>query len=275
MTRILVALSVALALARAAHADPDPKRKVIVLEYRAGSSALPGVASRLVETIGKETSLDVLGPDQTRTLYGEHLDQVIVKCAGDADCIARIGQRVGAAEVLLVGVSELGDVILTMQRIDVPSHSVEARIADSLPAGEAPSNQQLNNYLTRLLPPTDFLRFGIIDVIASERGAVVTVGGQSRGETPLPPLKLHAPASYDVRVEKAGFVPFTTRVRLPPDAELKVTATLQRPGGHPSWWEHWYVLATAGIIVAGAAGTTIYFATQQSSDRVPVMGSVN
>ena len=273
--RVVIALAVALACLRVAHADPDPKRKVIVLEYRAGSSALPGIAARLVGIIAKQTSLDVLGPDQTRTIYGEHLDQVIVKCAGDAECVARIGQRVGAADVILIGVSELGDVILTMQRIDVARRSVEARIADSLAAGAAPSDDQLELYMTKLLPPGDFLRFGVIDIVASEAGALVTVGGQQRGETPIPPLKLHAPANYDVRVEKRGFVPFTTRVRLPPDAELKVNATLQRPGGAPSWWQHWYVLAGAGIIVAGAAGTTIYFATKTTSDRVPVMGTVN
>lgn len=276
MMRAAVLACVALvAVARVAHATPDPKRKVIVLEYRAGSSALPGIAGRIVHTIAKETSLAVLGEDQTRAIYGEHLDQVIVRCAGEADCIARIGQRVGAAEVILVGVSELGDVILTMQRIDVESHSVEGRIADSLAAGATPSDAQLNTYLTKLLPPSDFLRFGIIDVVASERGALVTVGGQPRGETPLPPLKLHAPASYDVRVEKTGFVPFTTKVDLPPDAELRVNATLQHPGGKPSWWQHWYVLAGASLIVAGAAGGTIYYVTQKAGDRVPIMGTLN
>lgn len=275
MRAVVTAVVLAAALVRVAHADPDPKRKVIVLEYRAGSSALPGIASRLVRTLAKETSLDVLGEDQTRTLYGERLDPTIVKCEGEASCIARIGQKVGAAEVILVGVSELGDVILTMQRIDVPSRSVEARIADSLAAGASPSDAQLNAYLTRLLPPSDFLRFGIIDVVASERGATVSIGGQPRGETPLPPLKLHAPARYDVRVEKEGYVPFTTRVDLPPDAELKVTATLQHPGGHTAWWQHWYVLAGASLIVAGAAGGTIYYVTQKAGDRVPVMGTVN
>jgi hypothetical protein len=272
--RTLLAIVIAVVFVRVAYADPDPKRKVIVLEYRAGSSALPGIASRLTATLGKQTSLSVLGPDQTRAVYGEHLDQVIVKCAGEADCIARIGQKVGAAEVLLIGVSELGDVILTMQRIDVSHRVVEARIADSLAAGAAPSEAQINAYLTKVLPPGDFLRFGVIDIVASEAGARVTIGGEPRGETPIQPLKLHAPASYDVLVEKTGFVPFTTKVELPPDAELKVNATLQRPGA-TEWWQRWYVLAGAGVLVAGAAGTTIYFATRNSSDRVPVMGTIN
>ena len=256
------ALVILCLLAAVAHADVDPKRKVIVLEYRAGSSALPHIADRLVAMISKQTSLDVLGPDQTRAVYGEHLDQVVVKCGGEADCVARIGQKVGAAEVLLVGVSELGDVILTMQRIDVASRTVSARLAESLPAGAAPNDQQVDGYLGKLLPASDFLRYGIIDIIASESGALVTVGGEPKGSTPIKPLKLKAPASYDIRVEKRGFTPFSTSVQLPPDGELRVRANLSRKSG-VAWWQHWYVLAGAGVLVAGAAGGTIYFATQQ------------
>jgi hypothetical protein len=273
--RVVAAIALVIACVHTAGADPDPKRKVIVLEYRAGSSALPGMAATLVATIGKQTSLEVLGPDQTRAIYGEHLEQTLVKCAGEAECVAKIGAKVGAAEVVLVGISELGDVILTMQRIDVPHRAVEARVADSLAPGVAPSNEQINAYLSKLLPPGDFLRFGVIDIVATESGAQVTVGGEQRGWTPIKPLKLHAPASYDVLVEKRGFVPFTTKVQLPPDAEIKVNAALQHPGGGPAWWQHWYVLAGAGLLVAGAAGGTIYFATKTTSDRVPVTGTIN
>ncbi|HUJ60046.1 MAG TPA: PEGA domain-containing protein [Kofleriaceae bacterium] len=274
--RALVPAVLAIAtIARAAHADPDPRRKVIVLEYRASSSALPGIARRLVDVLAKQTSLAVLGPDQTRAIYGEHLGQAIVRCGGEAECIAQIGQKVGAAEVVLVGVSELGDVILTMQRIDVASHAVETRIADSIPAGTTPSDQQIDQYLSRLMPPSDFLRFGVIDVIASQAGARVTIGGQKRGATPIQPVKLRAPALYDVRVEKDGFVPFTTKVQLPPDATFRVNATLQRPGGGAAWWQHWYVITAAALIVGGAAGTTIYFTTLKTSDRVNVGGMLH
>ncbi len=257
-----------------AHADPDPKRKVVVLEYRASSSALQGIAMRILGTLGKQTSLQLLGPDQTRTVYGDHLDQVMVKCAGDSECIGRIGQKVGASEVLLVGISELGDVILTMQRIDVATKTVNARIADALGANVTPSDAQIDGYLQRLLPPSDFLRFGVIDIVVNLGGAAVTVGGQSRGLSPVQPLKLHAPATYDIRVEKAGIVPFTTKVALPPDGEVKVEAELSRRGA-TAWYQRWYVLAVGGVLIAGAAGTTIYFATRTEatpSDTVPVSG---
>jgi hypothetical protein len=216
----------------------------------------------------------VLNQDQTRALYGEHLDQVIVKCAGEAECVARIGQKVAAAEVIMVGISELGDVILTIQRIDVPSRSVVARVADSVAGGAAPSDDQVGYYLSRLLPASDFLRFGVLDIVASEAGALVTVSGEKRGVTPISPLKLRAPATYDLKIEKSGYVTFSTKVQLPPDGELKVEAELSRRGD-ASWYQHWYVLAGVSILVAGAAGTTIYFATQKTSDTVTVGGTIN
>jgi hypothetical protein len=251
-------------MARLAHGDPDPRRKISVLEYRSRSSALPGIAGRVIETLAKQTSLQVLGQDQTRAVYGDHLDQVLAKCAGDAACVSKIGQKIGAAEVILVGISELGDVILTMQRIDVTAHEVSSRVADSLAAGQVPSDAQLAGYLSRLLPPSDFLRFGVIDIVANLTGAAVTVGNEARGVTPIEALKLHAPASYDIRVEKPGYVPFSTRVALPPDGEIKVFAQLSRRGGEAAWYQHWYVLAAAGLVVAGAGGTAIYFGTHNT-----------
>jgi hypothetical protein len=277
MRLLAIALLIA-ATARFAHGDPDPKRKVIVLEYRAGSAALPGVSARVVSTLTRQTSLAVLGQDQARAVYGDHLDQVLVKCAGEAVCVARIGQKVGAAEVILVGISELGDVILTMQRIDVAGKTVTGRVADSLAAGAAPSDAQITGYVSRLLPPGDFLRFGVIDIVANLSGAAVSVGGQSRGLTPIEALKLPAPASYDIRVEKAGYLPFTTRVALPPDGEVKVEAQLARRGAD-AWYQRWYVLAAAGAVVAGAGGTAIYFGTRDTGSagdgKLHITGSVH
>lgn len=279
MRLVLVWFALVSAAAHTAHADPDPKRKLIVLEYRAGSSALPGIAARVVASLAKQTSLQVLGQDQTRAMYGAHLDQTLVKCAGEATCLARIGQKIGASEVILVGVSELGDVILTMQRIDVADRLVASRVADSLAAGAAPTEAQIADYVNRLLPPSDFLRFGVIDIVANLSGAAVTLGGEPRGVTPIQALKLHAPATYDIRVEKSGYVPFTTKVALPPDGEVKVEAQLSRRGAAAAWYQHWYVLAAAGLVVAGAGGTAIYFGTRDTGGpagdgKIDVTGSI-
>jgi hypothetical protein len=273
-SRALPCLATVAALATltaTARADSDPKRKIAVLEYRAGSSSLVGIGTQLAEAIGKQTSLTVLAPKQAKAVYGDQLDQAIVKCGGDAECVAKIGHKMGVAEVLLVGVSELGDVILTMQRIDVGTRAVSSRIADSLASDAAPSSDQLSTYLGRLLPPSDFIRFGIIEIIANQTGALVTIGGQARGTTPIAPLQLRAPATYAIKIEKSGFVPFTTKVALPPDGELRVEAELSRRTSK-AWYQRWWVVGGLGLVVTAAAGTTIYFATRD--DTLRFMGSV-
>ncbi len=269
--RLPLAIAIVCVLAASARAELDPRRKVVVIEYRAGSSALPNVVDELVAEMSRQTSLQVLGPDQTRALYGEQLEQAIVKCAGEPDCVARIGAKVGAAEVVLVGISELGDVILTMQRINVRTRTVSVRIAESLAANAAPSADQLGYYLAKLLPPADFLRFGIIAISASEPASTVSVSGTRRGVTPIPPLKLRAPARYPIKVEKPGFVPFTTTVQLAPDSEIKVEAVLSRRGGGTAWYQKWYVL-TGIAIGAGLVGGGIYYSTREPPDSVSVGG---
>ncbi len=276
MKPVVVALvCVIVAAARVASADPDPKRKVIVLEYRSGSSALPGMASRMVTLVSKLTSLQVLGTDQVRVIYGSDLDQALATCAGDASCLAQIGKKVGAVDVVLVAVSELGDVILTMQRIEVRRSEVVARIADSFATGAVPSDDQINGYLTRLLAPTDFMRYGTIEIVSNLPGAAVTVGGQPRGKTPIAPLKLPAPASYDVRLEATGYVPWVSRIALPADGEMRVVAEMSKQGTDGAWYGRWYVLVGASVLIAGAAGTAIYFGTRtEVPDRVPVGGMI-
>jgi hypothetical protein len=268
--KVAASAAIVCMLASSVHAEVDPHRKVVVLEYRAGSSALPNVVGQVVTEMQQQTSLQVLGPDQTKALYGEQLEGAVVKCGGEADCVAKIGAKVGAAEVVLVGISELGDVILTMQRIDVRTHTVHARIADSLATGASPSQDQVSYYLTKLLPPSDFLRFGIIAITSNENGAMVTVAGKKHGLTPIEPLRLKAPAQYPIKIEKPGFVTYTTTIKLAPDSEIKVDADLSRRTGS-AWYQKWYVL-TGIAIGAGLVGGGVYLATRPVPDSVPVGG---
>src|SRR5690606_66476 len=117
--------------------------------------------------------------------------------AGEVSCIADIGRRLRANDVLLVGISRFGDVILTLQRVDATRGEVRARIAEALAPDAAPDTAALLEYLRRVMPGTDFLRFGVIRVQANIAGAEVVIDGERRGRTPLQPLRVPAPARYD------------------------------------------------------------------------------
>jgi PEGA domain len=240
----------------------DVRRSLAVLEYRSGSSAMAGLATRLATEIGRLTDFRVSSPDQARAIFGAALDSQVARCGGDGECLADLGYRLGVNEVVLVGVGEFGDAVMTLQRIDVETRRVEARIAESMERGKVPSDAELGGYLTRLFPPKVFLRFGIIDVVANGTGATVLLSGEHRGQTPLAPLKVRAPASYELRVEKTGFVPFSATVQVPPDGAVKVSAQLMRKPAATAWYQHPWVLAVAATAVATAAGTALYFATR-------------
>lgn len=271
----LLVLGLLVSNAAPSHAETlSPKRKVAIVEYRSGSSALPNLANRITDVMRKTTSLSVMGPDQTRSVIGDSLDESVVKCAGASECLARLGQKAGVAELVLVGISEFGGVIVTLQRINTRTSEVTGRIADSLDAGLTPSDEQLVAYLSRLLPPSDFLQFGVIDIVANVAGASVSVGGQKRGVTPLPALRVDAPATYDVKIEKTGYVPFRATIQVPPEGTVQVKAELALRTQR-AWYARWWVLAGAGVIVAGATAGIIYATSSDAaSNTVPVTGTI-
>ena len=270
----LAAVLVALVGPRAARAAPDPKRAVAVLEYRSGSAEIRDAAERVAKILAKRTSLEVLDPDQSRQRYGSNLDGRIAECAGAADCIAKIGRKLQAREILLIGVSQFGDVILTLQRIDSGKGEVVSRIAEALAPDTQPSEKQLLRYLERVMPRGDFLRFGTIRIEANLAGATVIIGTEKRGQTPIKPVRVRAPASYDIRLTKDGYVPFKASVEVPPDAEVKVNPVLQlRGAGGKAWYQRWWVWAIAGSVVVGTA-TAVALASGDGNQVSVVIGGL-
>lgn len=251
-----------------ARAERAPGKSIAVLEFRGGTTGMKNVGTRLARILRKHTSHPIVDGDDARRLAGPRIDAEVARCSGEARCIALLGQQLGVDEVLLVGVSELGDLILALQIVDVGTAQVVSRVADSLPRGADPDDASLETYATRLLPPADFVRFGTLRIDADVAGAAVEVAGRTRGETPLPPLEVEAPATLDLRVSKDGYVDFRARVDVLPDATVAVNAAMTlRPGS--AWYQKWWVWTIAGgVIVAGV--TTVVIVSQPSAHMVPV-----
>jgi PEGA domain-containing protein len=265
--RLLAGLALVAALAGTGRAEPDPRRRVAVLEYRGGSAELTGVGGRVAALLRKRTSLDVVDAEKARAGYAS-LESDLSACAGRAGCVSKIGEKLGAAEVLLVGVGEFGDVILTFQRIEVSSGRAVTRVAEALVAGARPDDTALSGWLERVLPPGDFNRFGVIRIAASIGGARVAVGGRARGVTPLQPVRVPAPATYDIVVAKQGYVDFRASVAVPPEAEVVVRAELSRESERP-WYGRWWGVTIIGAVAVGAIATTVVL-TSGGDDEVPV-----
>ena len=210
--------------------------------------ALPGIANEIVATLGKQTSLQLLGPDQTRAVYGDHLEQV--------DRAVRRRRRVHREDRRRRSArpevdprrhqrARRRDPDDAAHRRRRPHASKRAHRGLARERRGAARGSQLDDYLARLLPPTDFLRFGVIDIIATETGALVTIGGKT--------ARLDAdPAAQAARAGDVRHPRREARLRAVHDADrscrrtpsVKVEARPRRSAvGGRAWYQHWYVLA--------------------------------
>jgi hypothetical protein len=243
-----------------AHAE---KKTVAVLEYRAGAKGMPGIGEKVARLLAANAALEVVGPTDARRKAGPRIDAEVARCGGDAMCIGALGEQLGAQEVLLIGISQLGDVVLAMQRIDAGKGQAGARLAESLAANSEPTEEQMLGWLRQLFPPDVFKRYGAIKIVTDVDGARVELNGEQQGKTPLEAIQVRAPASYKVRVTKPSFVPFQAGIDVTPDATVEVRATLVREEAKQPWYKRWYVWAAVGGAVAIAgAGVAIYFGTK-------------
>ena len=144
---------------------------------------------------------------------------------------------------------------LAIQRIDVATGRVLARLADSVKPQRRIRRQTLERYLRQLLPPEDFKRYGEVIIKTTEDGDEVYLDEFFRGKTPLAPLKVSAPARYTVRVKRPGHSDFVARLDILPNAAVEVTPTLSRLSTPRQWYERWWVWAIVGGVVAGTATT--------------------
>lgn len=250
----------------AAQASPQ---RVAVLEYRAGASGLPQLGTRMARLLARLTGRQVVSPSDARRRFGAGLDAAVARCRGTAACIAKLGRRLGCDEVLLVGVSQLGDVIIAIQRIDTAGGRTLSRLADSRGPGQRVDRELLVGYLRRLLPPDAFKRYGRIIVRTEDIGARVYIGGELRGLTPIAPIRVVAPARYTVRVTRPGYQPFVARLDVPPEASVEVKPTLTRKGADRlRWYQRWWVWALVGGAVAAGATTAAVLATNRTPGSV-------
>ncbi len=264
MRRLLVLLVVIGSSA----AGAAPRRSIAVLEFRGGTTAVKNAAARLASILKKTTSRRVVDPIEARRLGGAALDAEVARCGGDARCIAALGKKIGVDDVLLVGVSDLGDVILAVQLVDVHEGKVIGRVADSFPPAAEPDEATLEAYVKRVLPPEDFLRWGTLRIFANIDGAVVYVGGKPQGTTPIGSIVIPAPGTVDVRLSKEGYEDFRASIDILPESAVEVRPMLSPKAG-AAWYEKWWVWAIAGAVVAGGV-TTAVIVSQPSPTSVPV-----
>lgn len=246
--------------ARPAEVRPGASDAVALFEFRTDSQALGDLPERLASALRQNTSLQVIDLAEARRRIGPGIDAEVARCAGETTCLSRVGERLGAREVLLLAVSQLGDVVLALQRIHVPEQKVAARFADSLGADKPVDEARVMGWLQQLYPPETFKRYGQIHITTDVQGAQVYVNAKARGQTPLAaPLQVLAPGSYRLLVEKDRYLPFQATLSVMPDTTVEVTALLQSEQRPTPWHRRWYVWfgLSAGVVAVAATGAAL------------------
>lgn len=272
--------SLRLAQAAPAAIAPTAGDSVALFEYRNDVKQLADLVDRLTVALQQNTSLSVVNLVEARRRLGPSVDADVARCDGETRCLTGVGERLKVKEVLLLAVSQLGDVVLALQRIDVAEKRVVARYADSLSGGQGVDETRLLGWLQQLYPPEAFKRYGQIRIATDDegQGAQVYVNARPKGKTPLSePLSVLAPGNYRLLVEKPRYLPFSAAVTVMPDTVVEVEARLQRETVQQPWYKRWYIWAGigAGVAAVAATGLAIYFATDKPPpDMTHVPGTV-
>lgn len=242
---------------------------IAVLEYRAGVSELPDLADRLVELLRSKSNSDVLSPQDCRRMLGSGLDARVSECKEDIPCFARLGKKLGASEVLVIGMTEFGTVLININRILVEQQKTAGTVDLDIKLGDQLTKLQIYQLLRRIYPEEAFRRFGTLEITTNQKGATVKLDTRTVGQTPIQPLKLEAPRKYSIQLQKSGFVPFQATVELVPNSRLQLDAQLSPIGTAPEgvWYKKWWVITLAAGVVLAAGGTIWYL--NQPPSRVP------
>lgn len=234
---------------------------VAVLEYRSGVSEQPDFSDRLAELLRAKSMAQVLSVQDCRRMLGAGMDAMVAQCKEDPACFAKLGRKLGASEVLFVGMTEFGTVLVNLSRFQVSPPQLVSSVDMDIQLGEALPKLRIYQLLRKLYPDDFFRRYGTLEVTSNQPGAAVRLDRRLVGQTPLNPLQLEAPRKYELNVVKPGFVPFSATVDLAPNARLRLDARLT-PEGQASpgaWYTRWWVITLAvGAVAAGAAAVWWY-----------------
>jgi len=248
--------------------DKIASSDLAVFEYRSDAKALSDLSERLTQALSQNTSLRVVHLTEARRRLGPQIDAEVARCDGETRCLSQVGQRLGVKELLLIAVSQLGDVVLALQRIDVTEQRVLGRYADSLVPGQNIEEARMLSWLQQLFPPDIFKRYGQIQVAANVEGAQIYVNSKASGTTPLgTPLQVLAPGNYRILVEKTKFLPFQAAVTVMPDTTVEVSASLLREQKITPWYRRWYLWT--GIVFGVAAVSATAVAVKLATDVPP------
>ena len=264
--------SAMVSLSAPALAQPAPAEKVLVFPFAAlGEDARANadmLRRNLMNAIDLMAEVDVVDPSATEKTIGRSLVDARDSCGEDATCTAAIGKVAGVRWIVKGGVRKDAEgFMLSIQLFDV-------NIAETVKGPQtsrAPTEERAVESM-RSAAQWLFATTGFLQIVSSVGGAEVFVDSRPVGKAPLArPLSVQV-GKHNVRVEMAGFEPFSETVDVKPGAMRTVRAELApktRPVAAPPRpapgkaaptslvKKPWFWAAAGAAVVAIGAGAAV------------------
>lgn len=234
---------------------------ILILSGDEAGLALSETYSEARKVIEAHTAISVAPLDQIGVTDRE---TAIRSCAGKADCyVQRLSNTLAGISLLLtISVDRLEDgMLLGLRLVDVASKQEIGASGDEVPAGMSVSGA-MEQQLATVFPGSTWDQIAEVSVTTEPPNAEVNVGGRSCASPCT--LNRMVPGTYEVSINKEGFLPWKGNVTLVAKQNQAVSAVLQEPPAglvsSPLFW---------GLVAAAAVGTGVaIFFLAQPSERV-------
>ncbi len=181
-------------------------------------------------------------------------------CGGEPACLAAIGRKLAAAQVVYGNVAQLGEsYVVNLKLVDAPKGTEVRRVAETLKGNADDLIEAVRVAAYRLVRPEELK--GSLAILCDLPGALVDVDGKPAGRTPLArPIDGLEVGKHTVTLEARGYTPFNAQVDVRFQKTTEVVVRLLLTGGpippdhtpDAPWYASPWMYATVGVVAVVA-----------------------
>ncbi len=192
----------------------------------------------------------------------------------DAQCMAEIAAELSASRIVYgtvrrTGAGEQYDYALTLYNFNAQSGQIEDSLTDTIPSVQADIDNlrpRAERYIAQFAGQA---RFGSVRIQTQTAGATVFIDGETAGTTDEAGALVVTDVTEgnrDVRIEAVDFETYEGSVRVVPDEQTELRATLVHQQGMNLGWIPGAAVIAAGVVF-GALGMKFGLDAQDQRDQ--------
>jgi TolB-like protein len=226
------------------------------------------ISERLREGVASLAEFEVVAGKELAAAIAAAKRPELRACDGDPDCLAALGEVVGARYVVYGELGGLGAAeVLAVKVVDVSARR-ELRSTTAAFTGEAADRDEARAAAVRLLAPDRYT--GTMAIAVDVAGAAIYVDGTEVAHSPSPPIRAEV-GNHALRVTHPEYRDYVRFVDVPFDGEIRLDVPLlaypiidreveargavrvagptsHEPRATP-WYRRWYTVAGASAAV--------------------------